>query len=289
MKLGIVFPQTEIGAAPIVIRDFTQASEALGFDYFLAYDHILGANPAAYPDQKFIYTHDSMFHEPLILFSYLAALTQKIEFVTGILVLPQRNAALVAKQAVQLSLMSGGRFRLGVGAGWNKAEMEAIGDEFGNRGKRMDEQIQVIQALFTDRLVQFSGQYHTLRDVGLNPMPPHHIPLWFGGYADSVLERAAKFGDGWMPATFPDDELPLAIAKVKALVTQAGRDAASFGIDAQLALTRHPRDRWPALLESWSQMGVSHLRLTSLYMNYTPAQHLKAMEDFMTVAKAFQS
>ncbi len=212
MKLGAVFPQTEIGTDPVAIRDYVQAVEDLGYDYLLTYEHILGADPAAYADgRRFTYTYRDMFHEPFVLFGYLAALTRRLEFVTGILILPQRNTALVAKQAVEVDILTAGRLRLGVGVGWNQAEMEGVGYDFGTRGRRIEEQIVVLRELWTKPLVTFTGRYHTIRSLGINPLPVQRpIPLWFGGSAGPVLRRMARFGDGWIPSGLtPEQGQPL--------------------------------------------------------------------------------
>ena len=163
MKFGAVFPQTEIGTDPAALRDYAQGVEELGFDYLLTYEHILGAERAAYPDQPFIYDHQDQFHEPMVLFAYLAAHTQNLQFATGILVLPQRDVRLLAKQATQLAMLSKGRFRLGVGAGWNRAEAESLGSDFSTRGKRMDEQLELLGRLFREPLVDFEGRFHQVR------------------------------------------------------------------------------------------------------------------------------
>ena len=171
MKVGVVFPQTEIGADPTAVKDYAQASEDLGFSHLLAYDHVLGANPASRPDWRAPYSHLDMFHEPFVLFGYLAGLTQRIELVTGIIILPQRQTVLVAKQAAALDVLSKGRLRLGIGIGWNAVEYEALGEDFKNRGRRSEEQIDVLRKLWTQQLVTYNGQWHKITDAGINPLP----------------------------------------------------------------------------------------------------------------------
>lgn len=199
MRLGVVFPQTEIGAGPFSIRDYAQAAESLGYDHLLAYDHVLGANSGSRPDWTG-YRHTDMFHEPFVLFSYLAAITQKIEFVSGIIILPQRQTVLVAKRAAALDVLSGGRLRLGIGIGWYPVEYEALGENFHNRGRRSEEQIDVLRRLWTDELVTYEGKWHKITDAGLNPLPVQRpIPVSFGGTSEPLMRRLARIGDGWFP------------------------------------------------------------------------------------------
>jgi probable F420-dependent oxidoreductase len=199
MKIGVVYPQTEFGSDPVAIRDYAQAAEDLGYTHVLAYDHILGANPNRPGGWQGPYTCDTPFLEPFVLFSFMAGLTQKLELVTGVIILPQRQTALVAKQAATLDVLSGGRLRLGVGLGWNEVEYTSLNEDFHNRGRRIAEQVQLMRMLWTQPLVDFKGRYHTIPDAGLNPMPVQRpIPVWFGGHSDEQLRRMAKLGDGWM-------------------------------------------------------------------------------------------
>ena len=199
MKLGVVFPQYEISANPADLRDYVQTVEGLGYDYLMIYDHVLGANPDRPGGWSGPYTYLTQFHEPMVLLGWMAALTQRLEFVTGVLILPQRQTALVAKQAAQISLLAGGRIRLGVGVGWNDVEYEGLGEDFHTRGKRVEEQVRLLHDLWTQPLVNFKGEFDTINDAGINPLPPQPIPIWFGGDADVVLRRSARLGDGWIP------------------------------------------------------------------------------------------
>lgn len=283
MKLGVVFPQTEIGTDPLAIKDFVQAAEGLGYDYLLTYEHVLGADPADYPDgRRFTYTFRDQFHEPLVLFGYLAALTQRLEFATGILILPQRNTALVAKQATEVDLLSGGRLRLGIGVGWNEAEMRGVGYDFATRGRRMDEQIALLRALWTEPLVTFKGAYHTVRNLGINPLPIQRpIPLWFGGAADPVLRRMARFGAGWMPSGLsPEQGAPL-VALLREYLAAEGRDPAQFGMDVRVTLARQPRSTWDAYLAGWRALGATHVCVNTMKAGLeTVADHVAAIADF---------
>lgn len=283
MKWGAVFPQVEIGNDPAAIRDFAQGAEELGFDYLLTYEHILGAETASYPEQSFLYGHEDAFHEPMVLFGYLAGLTQRIEFVTGILVLPQRDVRLVAKQATQLSLLSDGRFRLGVGAGWNRAEAAALGTDFGTRGKRMDEQLDLLTRLWSEPLVDFEGTYHKVVRCGINPLPDPKPPLWVGGSADAVLKRAARHAQGWIPATLPVGREQEIVDKLKSYLQARGRDWADFGVDARIVLAKFERAQWPAEVESWKKLGATHFRCNTMGLGYTtPQEHLGALQTFLS-------
>lgn len=282
MKFGAVLPQTEIGTDPVALREYAQGAEELGFDYLLAYEHILGAETAAYPEQSFIYGHNDSFHEPFTLYSYLAAYTKTLEFTTGILILPQREVALVAKQATQLSILSGGRFRLGVGGGWNRAEAVAVGSDFSTRGKRMNEQLEILEKLFVEPLVDYRGEHHHLKRVGLNPLPTKVPPIWIGGSADAVLRRAARFGEGWMPATLPKGKEQVIVEKLKTYVAEAGKDPETFGIDARVVLAKHDEESQAHEFEKWKTLGATHFRCNTMGNGFkNPEQHLTALADFL--------
>jgi probable F420-dependent oxidoreductase len=200
MQLGASLPVGDIGTGPAVIRDYAQTLEGLGFDYIQAPDHVLGGNPAGHKDKKRVGTSTTAYHDPFVLFSFIAGCTDKIGFAPGVLILAQRQAVLVAKQAASLDELSNGRLRLGVGVGWNELEFTGLNENFHNRGKRSEEQVQVMQALWANPHVDFKGKYHTIDDSGINPRPKSgRVPVWFGGHVDATLERTAKWGDGWMP------------------------------------------------------------------------------------------
>ncbi|NJL95730.1 MAG: LLM class F420-dependent oxidoreductase [Anaerolineae bacterium] len=289
MKLGAVFPQNEIGEDPAIIRQYAQALEGLGLDYVMAYDHVLGACPdrpgwqAGYP-----YTHEHPFHEVMVLFAYLAGITQTLEFVTGVLIAPQRPAALIAKQAAQLDLLSGGRLRLGVGVGWNWAEMAALGYRFEDRGQRIDEQVQVMQLLWTQPLVRFSGKFHQLDEVGINPLPVQRpIPVWFGGSAEAVLQRMARLGAGWIPNTLSPEQAAPTLQKIRDYLREQGRHPAQFGVDVRFSLSRQPAETWPDLRAAWLELGATHFGLNTMGMGFTNLrQHLDALAAFARVMRA---
>ena len=204
MKIGVTFPQTEIGSDPAAVLDYAQAAEGLGFSHLIVFDHVLGANAANRPGWSGAYQHTDSFYEPFALFGYLAGVTRRLELVTAVIILPQRQTALVAKQAATVDVLSGGRLRLGVGIGWNDVEYEALGENFHDRGRRSEEQIEVMRALWTNELVTYEGRWHRITDAGINPLPVQRpIPVWLGGGADPVLRRVARMADGWFPQVRP--------------------------------------------------------------------------------------
>jgi len=283
MNIGVVFPQVEIGQDPSAIRDYAQAVEAMGYTHILVFDHVLGANPDRPGGWKGPYTHRHVFHEPFVLFGFLAAVTQRVELVTGILILPQRQTALVAKQAAAVDVLSRGRLRLGVGVGWNPVEFEALGEDFTNRGKRIEEQIAVMRALWTKDLVTWEGQWHRITDAGINPLPHRRsIPIWMGGESEVVLHRAARIADGWMPHFRPSAEAQAIVDQLHAEVKAAGRDPSQFGIEGRLPLAQIPPERRVKEVEAWRAMrGVSHLCVHTVGLGLkSPDEHVKALEQF---------
>lgn len=212
MRIGVVFPQTELGGDPGAVRAYGQRVEELGFTHVLAYDHVVGADPAVHAGWSGPYDVHTTFHEPLVMFGYLAAVTTTLELVTGVLILPQRQTALVAKQATEVDLLSAGRLRLGVGIGWNAVEYEALGEEFGNRGVRSAEQIDVLRRLWTEPTVTLDGRFHRVTGAGLAPLPVQRpIPVWIGSASDPGYRRAGRLADGWFPMMSPGPYLILII------------------------------------------------------------------------------
>jgi len=283
MKLGVVFPQTEIGSDPAAIRDYAQTVEALGYSHILTYDHVLGANPERPGGWRGPYTYKSAFHEPFVLYSFLAGLTERIEFVTGILILPQRETALVAKQAAALDVLSGGRLRLGFGTGWNPVEYTALNQDFHTRGRRLEEQVTLLRRLWTEPLVTFAGKWHNIPDAGLNPLPLQRpIPIWFGGYVDAVLERVARLGDGWLPGNFasPAAFRPT-LDKLEAYLAEAGRSRADIGLEFRVTYDAAASpDWWAQTLAGWQAVGATHLSINTMGCGFeTPADHLAALRS----------
>lgn len=262
MKVGVVFPQTEIGHDEAAVREFGQAAETMGFASLMAYDHVLGAGTRTRPNWGGAYSIDSSFHEVFTLFSYLAALTSSIELVTGVLVLPQRQTALVAKQAAAIDILSRGRLRLGVGIGWNAVEFEALNEDFHTRGKRMEEQITVLRALWTQREVTFEGRWHHIDHAGLWPMPVQQpIPIWIGGTADVAIERAARLADGFLPNGQLNPRHKAQIALLRRELAANGRDPDHFPIEARITLAGKDPGAWRAQAEGWKELGATSLAL----------------------------
>lgn len=265
MRIGAVFPQIESGVDPAAIRRYAEAVEAMGFTHILAYDHVLGASTASRPDWSGPYTSDSLFHEIFVLFGYLAAVTRNVELVTAVLVLPQRQTALVAKQAAEVDLLSGGRLRLGVGVGWNAVEYAGLNENFHNRGARSEEQIALLRALWSDTAVSFGGRWHTIEDAGINPLPPRRsIPIWIGGYSEATLRRIGAMGDGWFPWRPPSEDMRSQIERMRAYATEAGRDPDRIGLEPQLAAARVPEAEWVSYAEGWRDLGATHLCVNTM-------------------------
>jgi probable F420-dependent oxidoreductase len=282
MRVGVVFPQTEIGAHAGGVKDFAQAAEELGFMHILAYDHVIGANPASRPGWKPPYSHLDSFHEPFVLFGYLSGLTEKIEFVTGIIILPQRQTVLVAKQAAALDVLNGGRLRFGIGIGWNPVEYEALGEDFSNRGRRCEEQVELLRKLWTQELVTFDGRWHKVSDAGINPLPVQRpIPLWFGGGDERALRRLARLGDGWFPLLPPDEKCKAAIEKIRSYAKDAGRDPNSIGIEGRVSYGQGSPESWLQDLEAWKKLGATHVSVNTMKAGLTsPSAHIEALRRF---------
>lgn len=278
MKIGVIFPQIEIGSDPIGLRDYAQGVEEMGYTHILAYDHVLGASPEG-RDFRMAYTDKDPFHEVFTLFAYLAGVTRHVELVTGVLILPQRQTALVAKQAAEVDVLSGGRFRLGVGLGWNPVEYEALGENFHNRGRRIAEQVELLRTLWTEPVVDFHGTYHRVDRAGLNPLPVQRpIPVWFGGTAEPALKRLARIADGWMPNQKPPEGWPAYVARVRDYVRAAGRDVNAFGLEGRLNTANLTPDQWRAEAELWRSLGANYLDVNTLYAGLRgPQAHLERL------------
>ena len=280
MKFGITFPQREIGTDPVAIRDFAQAAEGAGFDYLVAYDHVTGAHPdrfigrdVGFPSPPYLY--DSQFHEPFTLFAFLAGLTTRIEFTTSILILPQRQTALVAKQAAEVDLLSGGRLRLGVGVGWNFTEYEALNEDFHTRGARQEEQITVLRKLWTEELVTFRGRWHNLDRVGIAPLPPRPIPIWIGGgLTEPLMKRVARVADGWMPMIFSGEDPTPIIGRLRHHLEQEGRNIASFGLQAGVMTQPGREADWIREAKRLQSLGVTHLGVGDFARSIPPIDAL---------------
>jgi probable F420-dependent oxidoreductase len=291
MQLGVVFPQVDIGTDPAVIRAFARAIEGAGFHHLLAFDHVLGADASrfdgpigGFPSVPFTAEHP--LHEVFTLFAYLAAITEDLQFFTSMLVLPQRQTALVAKQAAELDILSGGRFRLAVGVGWNDAEYEGMGADFHTRGARLDEQIEVLRQLWSKPLVTFEGRWHHLDRLGINPLPFRPVPLWVGsGPGEKSLRRVARVAEGWMSLLMPTEDLATAIRDVRRYTAEAGRDPAELAVEARIAVHQGDAGSWSRRAEELRALGVTHLTLFSgRGQGFTAARHIeKVLEGRQSV------
>ena len=282
MQTGLVYPQTEYPTDPAAVRDYAQTAEALGFSHVLAYDHVLGANPDRPGGWTGPYTHRDPFMEPFVLFTYMAAVTTRLGFIPGILILPQRETALVAKQAATLDVLCGGRLRLGVGTGWNEVEYVALAQEFSTRGRRQEEQLEVLRLLWTQELVTFKGRWHDIPDAGINPLPVQRpIPLWFGGHADVVLRRAARLGDGWLPGFRTAEAAGEYLDRLDGYLAEAGRDRTTFGLEPRLHWGSGDLEALGRALEGWRAAGATHISLNTMGAGFrTAGEHLAAIRAF---------
>ena len=281
MEVGILYPQTEYGSDPGAIREFAQTAEELGFTHILTYEHVLGVDPNR-PGWEGIYSIDDPFHEPFSLFSFMAAVTKSVSFLTSIVILPQRQTVLAAKQAATLDVLSGGRLRLGVGIGWNKPEYIALGEDFHTRGKRVEEQIELMRTLWSEPLVNFEGRWDTVEDAGMNPLPTQRpIPIWFGGHAEPVIQRAAKMGDGWVPNYPTAEEARPHFDRLEQYLLGEGRSLDEFGIEVRLHYREGDPERLGTLMEEWRNGGATHLGLSTMRSRLEgPEAHLNAMRSF---------
>jgi probable F420-dependent oxidoreductase len=286
MRIGAVFPQTEIGTEPGAVRAWATAVQQLGFRHVLAFDHVLGAGRSSRPDWSGPYDSETAFLEPMVLFGHIAALAPSLELVTGIVILPQRQTALVAKQAATVDVLSGGKFRLGIGVGWNKVEYDALGAEFSSRGARSEEQIEALRLLWTEHAVSYEGRWTRIEDAGINPLPVRRrIPIWIGGNADATLRRVARLGDGWLPQRWPDAKAAAAMETLRGYVAEAGRSMDEIGIEARLTVFQRTPDLWPDYLRDWAALGATHLGVNTMGSGFaTVDEHVDALGEVLAVA-----
>ncbi len=281
MQIGVTFPQNEIGADPAVIREYVQAVEEAGYKHLVIYDHVLGADPANRPGWQG-YTHKSLFHEPFVLFGYLAAFS-RLELATAVTILPQRQTALVAKQAAEVDILTGGKFRLGVGVGWNAVEYEGLGMDFSTRGRAVEEQIEVLRLLWGQEVVSYKGRFHTITEAGLNPLPVNRsIPIWTGGSADTLLRRTARLADGWFPLGKPDDASRALLDKLREYIKEEGRELSAVGIEARVNANDGDLDEQARLTEAWRTLGATHISINTMGAGFkSPAEHIQAVQSYI--------
>src|SRR5947209_3827724 len=280
MQIGVTFPQTEIGADPIVIRDYAQTVEGLGYSHLVAFDHVLGADPTHRPGWQG-YTFRQMFHEPFVLFGALAAL-RRLEMVPAVIILAQRQTALVAKQAAEVNILTGGKLRLGIGVGWNPVEYEVLGMNFNMRGQMIEEQVEVMRLLWSQDVVSYKGRFHTITEAGLNPLPiGHSIPIWMGGSADILLHRVARLGNGWFPQGQPDDQMRETVERLRRYVRETGRDPGTVGIEARMNAREGDLDEWVRQTEGWRDLGATHISINTMGAGFkSPGEHLEAIRRY---------
>ncbi len=286
MKVGVVLPHNEIGSDAGAMKAYAQGVEALGADHLLIYDHVLGADPNRPGGWSGVYDKDTQFHEPMTTLSYIAAVTEQIELATTVLILPQRQTALVAKQAAQVALLSNNRLRLGIGTGWNQIEYEALNVPFRNRGRRQEEQVELMRKLWDSDSLSFSGEFHEVTMASINPRPSEPIPVWFGGGAPVVLERCAAMGNGWMPLMGPNQAAQEAVTRLYSLWTGLGKDWADFGIQAQAQFAGGTPERWLVHFQRWQAIGATHMAIaTHNAAKASVDEHLNAVASYMEVVR----
>jgi probable F420-dependent oxidoreductase len=278
MRIGVTFPQTELGGDASAVRAYGQRVEELGYTHLLAYDHVVGADPTVHEGWAGPYDIHTTFHEPLVMFGYLAAVTTTLELVTGVIILPQRQAVLVAKQAAEIDLLSEGRLRLGVGLGWNTVEYEALGEDFTNRGRRLGEQVDVMRQLWTEQSVTFAGKHHRVTGAGLAPLPVQRpIPVWIGAASRPALERAGRVGDGWFPMMGPGPQLDEARDIVAQAATAAGRDPSTLGMEGRVTWAGDSQQVADELAK-WRAAGATHMTINTMGAGLrTVDEHLAAL------------
>jgi probable F420-dependent oxidoreductase len=287
MRIGVVFPQTEIGADAGAVRTHCQRVEELGYRHLLAYDHVVGADPAVHEGWRGPYDITTTFHEPFVLFGFLAGITS-LELVTGIIILPQRQTVLVAKQAAEVDLLTGGRFRLGIGLGWNAVEYEALGQDFSDRGRRSEEQVELLRRLWAEPSVTFHGRYHTVTGAGLAPLPVQRpIPVWFGGQSEPAYRRIGRLADGWFPQVQPGPKLDEARAVVERAAADAGRDPAGIGMEGRVSWRGDPA-QVAEQARAWHDAGATHLSVNTMGAGLrTVDEHVAALESAAQATRPF--
>lgn len=278
MHIGVVFPQTELGGDVGAVRIYAQAAEELGYHHVLAYDHVVGADPAVHTGWDGPYDVHTTFHEPFVLFGYLAGITQ-LELVTGVIILPQRQTALVAKQAAEVDLLTNGRFRLGIGIGWNAVEYEALGKDFSNRGARSEEQVALLRRLWTEPTVTHTGTHETVTGAGLAPLPVQRpIPIWFGAASERALRRAGRLADGWFPMMAPGRKLDDANALVAQAAREADRDPAAIGMQGQVSWGPRGLEGVIDHVGRWRDAGATHVSVNTMGAGFSSVhEHADAL------------
>ena len=283
MQLNAMFPTRDIGTDPAKIRDWAQAAEDLGFAYIEVPDHVFGAT--ARDGWTPLYNEKDPFHETFVMLGFLVAVTTHIRLSSGVLIAPQRQTGVIAKQAAEADLLSRGRLRLGIGVGWNHVEYEALGEDWKTRGARQAEQVEVLRRLWSEDLVTFNGRFHALKEVNIVPPPVQRpIPIWFGGVSEAVVIRAARLGDGWMPIIAPDEKAEQKLALLREEMKKHGRDPAKFGVEGWLRMNEADPQRWAAAADGWRKLGADMVMLYPMYRIPKFDDQIETLRRFKEVA-----
>ena len=286
MEFGAVLPHNEIGNDPDAIRAYAQGVEALGATHLLIYDHVLGADPNRPGGFKGPYDKDVAFHEPLTTFAFIAAVTKKLDMMTAVLILPQRQTVLVAKQAAELAVLSSNRFRLGVGTGWNRVEYTGLNEEFSNRGARQSEQVELLRRLWSEDSIDYTGKYHRIDAASIKPRPQQPVPVWFGGSAPALLDRCARLGDGWIPLMGPGEAAAASLETIRKRRESLGLPWAGFGIQAQAQYAGGTPDRWQGHADKWRHLGATHLAIATHNAGPTDVDgHLSRVREYLDAVR----
>ena len=282
MEIGAVFPHNEIGTDPQAIKDYAQGVEELGVTHLLIYDHVLGADRDRPGGFEGPYDKDVAFHEPFTTFAFIAAVTKKLDMITTVMILPQRQTVLVAKQAAELAILSNNRFKLGIGVGWNTVEYTGLNENFKNRGKRQEEQVELMRLLWESEVLEYKGDYHHIDKASINPRPSKRVPIWFGGGAPQLIERCADLGDGWIPLMGPNEAARKTLAAIKEKRESKGLDWDNFGVQAQAQYAGGDAERWNKHAEKWRNLGASHLAIATHNAEPTNVDgHLGRIEEYL--------
>ena len=282
MEIGAVFPHNEIGTDPQAIKDYAQGVEDLGVTHLLIYDHVLGADRDRPGGFEGPYDKDVAFHEPFTTFAFVAAVTKNLDMITTVMILPQRQTVLVAKQAAELAILSNNRFKLGIGVGWNAVEYTGLNENFKNRGKRQEEQVELMRLLWESEVLEYKGDYHHIDKASINPRPSKSVPIWFGGGAPQLIERCADLGDGWIPLMGPNEAARKTLAAIKEKRKSKGLDWDNFGVQAQAQYAGGDAERWNKHAEKWRNLGASHLAIATHNAEPTNVDgHLGRIKEYL--------
>ena len=282
MEIGAVFPHNEIGTDPQAIKDYAQGVEELGITHLLIYDHVLGADRDRPGGFEGPYDKDVAFHEPFTTFAFVAAVTKKLDMITTVMILPQRQTVLVAKQAAELAILSNNRFKLGIGVGWNAVEYTGLNENFKNRGKRQEEQVELMRLLWESEVLEYKGDYHHIDKASINPRPSKSVPIWFGGGAPQLIERCADLGDGWIPLMGPNEAARKTLAIIKEKRESKGLNWDNFGVQAQAQYAGGDAERWNKHAEKWRNLGASHIAIATHNAEPTNVDgHLGRIKEYL--------